>query len=291
MVDAETLRQQRIAGEQAEGEVAPAVDSSTVVLLRDAPHVDDGMEVLLLQRHTRSKAYAGAFVFPGGKVDDADRWLDEALWTSADLAGRRQEIGADDEESTLGFLVAAVRETFEESGVLLAHRRDGTPVDGSDLRRASFVTARERLASRDDHWDWTGWLVSEGLTLDLDALVMWAWWVTPVHRPYRFDTRFFAAHLPAEQLATHDEVETTAMRWTPPSRALQEFAEGRVQMRNPTVKNLESLAAFSDPAEAIAAGRRGDVDRRRIQPKVVLVDGEVTIEIEPGAEPQTTMPT
>jgi 8-oxo-dGTP pyrophosphatase MutT (NUDIX family) len=290
VVDEETRRQQRLAG-GASTEVAEAVDSSTVVLLRDAPHLDDGMEVLLLQRHTRSKAYAGAFVFPGGKVDDADRWLDEPLWTCADLGARREEIGAPDDESALGFLVAAVRETFEEAGVLLAHRRDGTPVDGEDLLRDTFQEARGRLASREDHWDWTGWLVAEGLQLDLDALVTWAWWVTPVHRPYRFDTRFFAAHLPARQRATHDAVETTAMRWTAPSAALAEFEAGRVQMRNPTVKNLESLGRFADPASAVAAARRGDVDRRRIQPKVVLVDGEVTIEIEPGGEPQTEMPT
>lgn len=289
MVDEETRRQQRLAG-GASSTVAPAVDSSTVLLLRDAPQDDDGLEVLLLRRHTRSKAYAGAYVYPGGTVDSADRWLDPELWHVDDLAARRAELGAGDDEAALGFLVAAVRETFEEAGILLAHHRDGAPVSGTDLARETFVTARRRLASRDDHWDWTGWLVEQGLVLDLDALVLWAWWVTPVHRPYRFDTRFFAAHLPAEQLAMHDDVETTAMRWCTPAAALDDFAEGRVQMRNPTVKTLESLTRFDGPAGAVAAGRRGDVDRRRVQPRVVMVDGEVTIEIEPGAEPQTEMP-
>lgn len=290
VVDEETRRQRQSAGGTS-SMVADAIDSSTVVLLRDAPQTTDGMEVLLLRRHTRSKAYAGAFVFPGGKVDDSDRWLDAACWSTGDLPRWRVEIGAEDDEAALGFLVAAVRETFEEAGILLAHRRDGTAVTGDDLLRESFLTARARLASREDSWDWTGWLVSEGLTLDLDSLVMWAWWVTPVHRPYRFDTRFFAARLPSEQLATHDEVETTAMRWLTPSSALEEFAAGRVQMRNPTVKNLEALTAFPDPSAAVEAGRRGEVDRRRVQPRVVLVDGEVQIEIEPGGEPQTTMPT
>lgn len=290
MVDEETQRQQRAAG-GASSTVSDAVDSSTVVLLKDAPQTSDGMEVLLLQRHTKSKAYAGAFVFPGGKVDDMDRRLDEACWSTDDLARWRSELGAEDDEAAVGFLVAAVRETFEEAGILLAHHRDGSPVSGDDLLQDSFTTARNRLASRDDDWDWTPWLLSERLTLDLDSLVMWAWWVTPVHRPYRFDTRFFAARLPTEQLATHDRVETTAMRWMTPSAALDEFAAGRVQMRNPTVKNLEALTRYPNPATAIDAGRRGDVDRRRIQPRVILVDGEVQIEIEPGAEPQTRMPT
>jgi len=203
-------------------------------------------------------------------------------------------------EAALGFLVAAVRETFEEAGVLLATRRDGTPLTDLDLSTDEFVSARKRLGSRAERWDWSPWLREQELTLDLDGLVMWAWWVTPVHSPYRFDTRFFAAVLPEEQVATHDRVETTDMRWTPPDEALRHHEQQLIELRDPTVQNLRALTEHMDARAAVAAARRGAVDRRRVQPRVVrdgagvrteyLIGGSPQIDVSPesGAAPDRT---
>lgn len=268
-----------------------AVDSSTVVLLRPSDDADVPMEVLLLERHQKSKAYAGAFVFPGGKVDDTDRWMDPLCVTDVDLSLWTTRLGAPDTQAALGFLVASVRETYEEAGVLLATHRDGTPVSIADLASPSFQNARARLVSRQDNFDWTGWLVQEGLVLSIDQLGLWAWWVTPVHRPYRFDTRFFVAVLPQGQTATVDDVETTSMRWIAPSEALREYEAGRVSMRNPTLRTLESLLVYDSPDAVMAAATGGEMQVRRMQPTVTYVDGELVITNDLDAPIQTEIPT
>lgn len=256
----------RAARDSTGNGVAHAVDSSTVVLLRQMAGSPAGTEVLLLQRHRASRTFAGAHVFPGGKVEDGDRRLDPVSWKCRDLDGRREEITARSQEDALGFLVAAVRESFEEAGVLLARRRDGSPLTVDDVQGPAFVSARERLASRHDMWDWASWLRQHQIVLDLDALVMWSWWVTPVHRPYRFDTRFFLAALPAHQAACHDAVETISMRWTNPTGAIRDHEDGRIELRAATLANLEQLRPYATADEAMAAARRGDVNRCRIQP-------------------------
>ena len=264
----------------ATGDVVPALDAASVILLRDAPSSPTGMEVLLLRRHPRSKAFAGADVFPGGKVDPLDGKLDDAQWTCADFAAWQRRLDADTDELTLGLLVAAVRETFEEAGVLFARHRDGTPVSADELNSEPFIEARRRLAARADHWDWAPWLRDQHLALDLDALSMWSWWVTPVGRPHRFDTRFFVATLPRHQEATHDDVETTAMRWIAPHLALEEDERGRVHLRRPTRSNLTTISRYPTPSAAIAATRAGEIDLRRMQNPSVPAPAEVR-----GSEP------
>lgn len=250
-------------------DVAPAVDASSVLLLRDAAGVGDGVEVLLLRRHVKSKAFAGAYVFPGGTVDATDHRLPQSCWQSDHLSRWRQRLGATDEESALGFLVAAVRETFEEAGVLLASRLDGTPLSGEELSTETFLDARQRMVSRSQVWDWSAWLMKQGLSLDLDALEMWSWWVTPVNRPHRFDTRFFAAAMPIGQCATPCQAETTAMRWIAPGDAIDDHRSERVHMIRPTVQNLLELGRFSRADEALEAARNGEIDCRRVQPPAV----------------------
>lgn len=270
--------------------VAVEVPAATVILVRDSAVAGSAPEVMLLRRHTRSQAFAGAFVFPGGKVEASDRDLDPVSWRATDLPQRAEEMGVDDIAGALGFLVAAARETFEEAGVLLATRADGTPLGPAELRSATFLHARRRLASRGDHWQWDGWLRDERLVLDLDLLLFWAWWVTPVHLPYRFDTRFFLATLPDAQSVTHDGVETTEMHWLSAAAALEAHARGEVALRNATKRNLELLASFPTVLEARTAVQRGDVDRRRTQPRVVREDGELRLVHRVGAPPQTEMP-
>jgi 8-oxo-dGTP pyrophosphatase MutT (NUDIX family) len=288
-VDEETKAQLSHGG-VARAAPSDAIDSSTVVLLRHTDGSGEPMEVLLLERHQKSKAYAGAFVFPGGKVDDTDRWMDPLCVADVDLDWWAQQLGAVNHEAARGFLVASVRETFEEAGVLLATHRDGTPVSATDLAKPSFQTARQRLVSRQDTFDWTGWLVQEGLVLAIDQLALWSWWVTPVHRPYRFDTRFFVAVLPHGQTASVDDVETTSMRWLSPATALAEYEAGRVSMRNPTLRNLEALLPYDGPDAVMAAVAAGDVTVRRMQPTVTYVDGELVVTNDLDAPAQTEIP-
>lgn len=243
------------------------VDASTVVLLRDR---GGEVEVFMLERHAALDFVGGAYVFPGGKVDEADAHLDARCWSGLDpgAAGRRLRV---DEGLAVAIHVAAVRETFEEAGVLLARRRGAKDLLGEEVSTPPFREARRRLVSRGERWDWEPWLRSEGLVLDLGELIWWAWWVTPegVHR--RFDTRFFVASLPKGQQAGHDAVETTASCWITPAAALAAARRGDIGIILPTRKNLEEMAAWGSVGEIVAAARSRP-DPARIQPTMVVDD-------------------
>ena len=255
------------------GQGTVPVDAATVLLLRDGA---DGLEVAMLERHLESDFAGGAWVFPGGRVERSDGELDPALWTG--VHDPTAAAGADDERQALAFLVATVRETFEEAGVLLAHHGDRGPLTRADLASAGFVEARRRLNDRDDAFDWHTWLVDQRLVLDLGALALWSWWVTPDGLHKRFDTRFFNAHAPPEQVVAHDELEVTSSRWTTPRGALAAEAAGRVTIIYPTRKTLEQLAAYGSAGDAWAAAAQGRTDTRRLVPRIVEApDGELLI--------------
>jgi 8-oxo-dGTP pyrophosphatase MutT (NUDIX family) len=268
------------------GESTPAVDAATIVLVRDRVRGDGPLEVLLLERHLDSDFAGGALVFPGGKVDDADRTLDAARWTGRDPKGWRERLGTETHADARGLLVAAVRETFEEVGVLFATREDGEPVTADDLRSPSFRAARHRLCARDEAWDWRGWLEDEALVLDLRALEFWSWWVTPEGQHRRFDTRFFLGVLPRGQAAAHDDVEATSLGWWRPEEALAAHERGDVTIIFPTRRNLEALARYATAEDARRAAHDDEVDTRRIQPRVVEVDGELLVQHPYEDEPQ-----
>lgn len=269
-------------------DVPAAVAAATVVLLRDGgPRGDEHLEVLLLERHLDSDFAGGALVFPGGKVDDADRSLEASRWTtSASLTRWRERLGAATDEDALGLLVAAVRETFEEAGVLLARREDGQPLDPSFLGEETALDARRRLAARGERWDWRPWLEDEGLSLDLGALALWSWWVTPVGQHRRFDTRFLAARLPQGQVACHDGEEATALRWVAPQDALDAQARGESTVIFPTRRNLRALAGFPTAEDAWSAARDGRVDTSRIEPRMVEVEGRILVQHPDGSSPE-----
>jgi 8-oxo-dGTP pyrophosphatase MutT (NUDIX family) len=191
------------------GEIVPPRLAATVLLVRDGPY---GVQVFMVVRHHRIEFASGALVFPGGKVDPEDR----------ELAGGDEDKAA---------RIAAIRETYEECGVLLA--------DGATQSSAPFY---QRL--RD-----------EKLSLALDALVPFAHWVTPTILPKRFDTRFFIVEAPAEQMALHDGGETVDSVWIEPARALAEASEGRRTLVLPTRLNLELLGQSATAAESLAAAR------------------------------------
>jgi 8-oxo-dGTP pyrophosphatase MutT (NUDIX family) len=265
-------------------EVAPT-PSASVLLLRDDA---DRLEVLLLERTLRSDFAGGAHVFPGGKVDPRDGQLAPDRWRGPDLAADAGELGLDDPAAALAHRVAAVRETFEEAGVLLAHRADGSPVTTADLAAPGFVAAGAALVDRGPVTDWYAWLDAEDLVLDLDALAFWSWWVTPQGSHRRYDTRFFVALVPDAQrdAAAHDTVEVTATRWLTPDAALAAAAAGEVTIIFPTRCNLADQAVHPRAGEAFAASAAGRCDRRRIEPRLVQVDGQWRVQHPDGGDPQ-----
>lgn len=248
-----------------------AEDAATVLLLSDSPA---GIEVFMLERHLDSDFVGGAYVFPGGKVDDEDRRLPASLTVGSAGAALAAAVG---QGLARALTVAAIRETFEECGVLLA-TVDGAPLPSSRLDDPSFLEARGRMTERNSPWDWTPWLEKEHVQLDLDALIWWSWWVTPVGVHRRFDTKFFLARLPEGHAPGHDDVETTDSTWITPAGALEAARAGRATIILPTRKNLEELSRYPSVEGAwMAAGGTG-FDRPRIEPTIaVAADGQIEI--------------
>lgn len=243
------------------GHVAPVADAATVILLRRG-RPDGAPQVLLLERSRSTAAFAGAFVYPGGKVDDGDRAIDPALTRCRDPRGRAEQLRLGSSQQAIGFLTAAVRETFEECGILLAEHVDGRPVTDIELASDGFAAARQRLTSRDLDWDWHGWLHAEELVLDLDALHPWDWWLTPPGRPRRFDTRFFVVEVPELQTAMHDGAETTSQRWLSPRAALEGERGGELHLRPATIDTLLALAVHASVDEILEAARTRELGQR-----------------------------
>ena len=233
---------------EAPAEPAPIRDAATVIVLRRGA---GGPEALLLQRHARSGFAADAWVFPGGVLDPQDAALDAAHWRGVDLDALSPRFNAEPRR-VLGLHVAAVRETFEESGLLLAVHADGTPVDAAE---PDVTAMRARLADRDDPAggaEFTAWLRERGLILELGRLAYWARWITPIWEGRRYDTRFFLARAPEGQVAAFDDVEVTGQHWITPREALDKAAAGELHMIYPTIKNLEDVAE--------ACGQAGSID-------------------------------
>lgn len=262
----------------------PAVDAATVMLLRDGTA---GIETFMLERHLDSDFAGGALVFPGGKVDDRD--LDFPLdgWIGCDADAAMMELGTSSERAAVALYIAAVRETFEEAGVLLASR-GMDPVTLGDLRSASFVEARRRLSDRDDDFDWRPWLREEGLTLALGALAFAAWWTTPAGSHKRFDTRFFWARVPLAQqdAPAPNDVEVVTGVWMSPSEAIAAGSSGTASVIYPTRRNLKALEPYATAEEAWTAALEGRTDRRRIEPTVVVVDDRIMVQHPDGGPPE-----
>jgi 8-oxo-dGTP pyrophosphatase MutT (NUDIX family) len=213
-------------------------DAATIMLVRDGR---SGLEVFMLRRNLASVFVAGAYVFPGGAVDDADRHADlESL-----CAGRTDEdasalLGV--ERGGLAYWVAAVRECFEEAGVLLARPRD---------------IAAQLQSYRDAIYSGELRLVDlcrrHGLLLDADQIHYFSHWITPIGAPRRYDTRFFVAAAPPEQTPRHDDAETIAHLWIRPIEALERCEAGEIDLIFPTVKSLEAIGQFDRSRELLAA--------------------------------------
>lgn len=215
----------------------PVRDAATVALLRDAPA---GLEVYMLQRSSAAVFSPSAHVFPGGALDASDRAQGMNRWCTAFDRGH---------SVPLAYYVAAIREAFEEAGLLLASQ-------GDDLVRldAPDVHARfglHRKAMHAGHRSLESVCEEEGLMLAVDRLVPFGHWITPKGAPRRFDTRFFAARAPAHQTASPDEVETTAGLWARPADVLKSNRAGELDLILPTQRSLEALAKYTRVDEAL----------------------------------------
>ena len=224
--------------------------AATVALLRDGEH---GLEVLLMRRTHLAQFASGAYVFPGGAVDNADH--DPAL---AALAQGMDDVQASRvlglQEGGLSYWMAAIRECCEEAGLLLAYDISGELVAIEDeLHRAEFSKRRRALAQ--GHLAWIDLLREGGLTLATDKLAYLSRWVTQPGRPRRFDTRFFVARAPLRQESAHDGTELLHHIWLSPEEALARSARGEVTLLYPTTKTLQALAQFKTVDEALAYAR------------------------------------
>ena len=205
--------------------------AATVMLLTDTP---DGVAVFMMQRHSQMDFAPGTTVFPGGGVDDRDRNADIA-WTGPAPAWWAQRMGVDD-ELALALVCAAVRETFEECGVLLAGPDEGTVV--TDAK--AYHGVREQLASGELAFG--DFLRRESLVLRADLLRPWANWVTPARgHTRRYDTYFFVAALPEGQYADDRSSEAASAGWSLPTAAVEDFAAGRTVLLPPTWTQLDTL--------------------------------------------------
>lgn len=240
--------------DSSSGEIRAA---ATILLLRDAPD----FEVLMVKRHHQIDFAAGALVFPGGKSHQRDsdpRWRDHALGF--------EQVGPDD----AALRIAALREAYEEAGVLLARDADGAFYAGEAAKDI-------RAAVADDHMAFIDVVADLGLRLDLSALTVFARWITPRLMPKRFDTWFYVAHAPLAQQAICDGHEAVDAEWIAPGRALELAASGARKVIFPTRMNLQLLAESADPADAVR--RAGARELVTVEP---WVDGEV-LRIPPHA--------
>lgn len=216
--------------------VAP-VPAATILMLRDGA---DGLEVFMVVRHHQIDFASGALVFPGGKADPHD--FDAALAEHLD--------GAPDDADMRAIQVSAIREAFEECGILLARDADGgSLVSGARLAqvehyRGDLNAGAVRIAE---------FLARERLRLACDALVHFAHWVTPAMMPKRFDTHFFLAAAPADHRAVHDGHESVDSLWIRPAEVLEQARRGEHTVIFPTLRNVEKLAAFASVSDALSA--------------------------------------
>lgn len=252
--------------------------SATVILVRARTPRSDGQafELFMVRRSDGSSFMGGAHVFPGGKLDETD--TSDALLEQC--SGREQAAASiPDLPATLaaGYRVAALRELFEEAGVLLARTAAGGLVSFQGDQKDRF--GAWRLALRQYNLPLASILKEDGLTLALDLLIPYAWWVTPEEERKRFDARFYLAVFPPEQIADHDTVETTLSDWFSPREAIARYQAHDIHLVPPTLRTLEELSALTTLEEVLETARSRVV--KKCQPKLV-VDGSALKILLPG---------
>jgi 8-oxo-dGTP pyrophosphatase MutT (NUDIX family) len=245
--------------------------ASTVVLLRDGDGRPGGLEVYLLRRHVDMAFAAGMCVFPGGGVDKRDFDADIG-WVGPTPTQWAQRLDTD-EAFARALVCAAVRETFEESGVLLAGPTEDTVVE--DTTGEDWEADRHRLETREVSF--TDFLERRGLKLRTDLLRFWGSWVTPVFEPRRFNARFFLADLPAGQATRDVSTESDEVVWLPVRDAIRAVDQHEMLMLPPTYCTCLELFDFTHPAQALAEAEGRDVSA--VEPQAVVDVGGAYLSI------------
>ena len=247
------------------------VDAASVLLLRDGT---TGPEVFLIKRHDRSQGYGGMYVFPGGKVDGADARVDVAACIDQPAPSLHALLGepALSVTAAASVMFAAVRELFEECGVLLVEG-----LDSATRARASELAGQGQALSEI--------LVQLGLRAHSRALCPWSRWITPLNSinaaPKRFDTRFFVVASPPGQEPRHDNHEAVESVWLAPRTAITQYWQGDITMAPPQLLTLAHLARFPSVADILEETRKRSPFT--VLPEVFAIDGQRAIAY-PGDE-------
>ena len=267
----------RIDATASDPSSVPIRPAATVMLVRDAHDGAPGVEVFMLRRTLRASFAGGAYVFPGGRVDLADG-ADAMEGVCDGLTDARASELLQIESGGLAFWVAAIRECFEEAGVLLARSTaDGRIVRFDDPSVAArFESARPAI--HDSSLGLVELCAREGLRLTTDQMFYTAHWITPLGEVRRFDTRFFVARAPVAQVPLHDDGETIASLWVRPADALARERAGELMMLPPTIACLQFLELHASADDALTAAA-AVVAPPRMLPKIVSssADGRSTM--------------
>jgi 8-oxo-dGTP pyrophosphatase MutT (NUDIX family) len=266
---AERVRRFELEG----GTPVAARDAATVLLLRDAPR---GPEVLLLRRVASMAFAAGMHAFPGGGVDPRDGTTDVA-WAGPEPVAWAARLGSA-EPLARALVCAAVRETFEECGVLLAGPSPSEVV--ADVAAAEWEASRQALLARARGLG--DLLAAAGLVLRSDLLRAWSRWVTPEPEPRRYDARFFVAALPTGQATRDVGGESDATVWLRPAEALAAADAGDIALMPPTSQTLREIGGYRTVAEVLAAAEQRDLAPVRPRLVVHAGGGHVLLPGDPG---------
>lgn len=243
--------------------------AATVVLLRDA---SAGLEAYLIRRVASMAFASGMHAFPGGGVDPRDA-SGEVGWAGPSPSEWAARLGLEDDAAARAMVCAAVRETFEESGVLLAGADPQTVV--GDVSGAEWETARQALVARE--LAFSRFLAERSLVLRSDLLAAWSRWITPDFEPRRYDTCFFLAALPAAQGARHVGGEADGVAWVRPSDAVERGQRGELAMLPPTLVTLAELSGERSVTAALHAAARRDLTP--FTPKITFTEAGAHLSI------------
>jgi 8-oxo-dGTP pyrophosphatase MutT (NUDIX family) len=252
----------------ADGTLAPAVPrrAATVMLLKDG---QAGTVVHMLRRRASMAFAGGAYAYPGGGVDPRDD-EHQIHWAGPTRAWWAARLGVD-ETTAQAIVCAAVRETYEEAGVLLAGPTAESVV--GDTTGAEWEADRAALVARE--LSFAEFLQRRGLVLRSDLLGAWTRWITPEFEPRRYDTWFFVAALPEGQRTRNASTEADRTVWIRPEDAADGYDKGELLMMPPTIATLRQLTAYGTPAGAIAAAPGRDLTP--VLARARLVDGEIVL--------------
>lgn len=247
--------------------------AATIVLMRDGA---ESLEILLMRRNRNSGFVPGAYVFPGGRVDQSDGESASATLVDGLTPEQSAErLALEDPAGAMAYYMAALREAFEETGILVGVLPDGSsPLSAADDKDIDAV--RNRLMM--DQLSFSDALTELNCRVEGDAIEYIAHWITPIPEPRRYDTRFFAARVPRNTTAIVDPREMTDAIWIAPGEALRRCDEGTLPMVFPTIKTIEELEAYVTVDQALDGF--GSEPVRTILPTLVITPTGVGLEID-----------